>query len=296
MAGGGAHLAREIASQPETWERVLAEPDRVLETLPQHGVPVVAAGCGTSYYIAASYARRREATGAPTRAAVASELDTLRPGEVLLLLSRSGTTRDVLELARRFAGSTRLVGVVGAPGTPLVSACDAAVLLDYADEESVVQTRFATAALTLLRRSLGEDLAGLPDGARRVLAAPAPVGEHDHVVFLGTGPAVTLAAEAALKCLEAAGVWAESYPVAEYLHGPIAAAGERTLVWSLSAVPDRVASAVQATGATLRLPRTDLGRADAQLELVGCQLLALELARRRGRDPDHPAHLGRSVV
>ena len=53
--------------------------------------------------------------------------------------------------------------------------CDEVVLLDYADEQSVVQTRFATTALTVLRASLGQDLTGLTHQAEAALARPVPV-------------------------------------------------------------------------------------------------------------------------
>ena len=155
----------------------------------------------------------------------------------------------------------------------------------------MVQTRFPTAVLTLLRRSLREDVSGLPDAARRALRAPLELENHDHFVFLGSGDGVGLAAEAALKSLEAAGAWAESYAVDEYLHGPVSAASTRTLIWSLSPVPDQVADVVRQTGATLREPIFE-----PQVELVMCQRLALELARRAGRNPDRPRYLHRSVI
>ncbi len=44
------------------------------------------------------------------------------------------------------------------------------ILLSEVDEQSVVQTRFATTALALLRASLGEDLTGAVADARAVLA------------------------------------------------------------------------------------------------------------------------------
>ena len=48
---------------------------------------------------------------------------------------------------------------------------------------------------------------------------------------------------------------------------------------------------IRATGATLRM-----GTLDPLAELILVQRTALELARSRGLDPDHPRHLTRSVV
>ena len=163
-------------------------------------------------------------------------------------------------------------------------------LLDFADEQSVVQTRFATSAVLLLRASLGEDLAGLPDQARAALDLPLPDLLPKHTVFLGTDWTIGLAHEAALKCREAAGAWTEAYPIMEYQHGPIAVAGSASLVWSLSPLPDFVRRSIEATGATVFAP--DL---DPLAQLVAVHRLALRLAEAAGRDPDRPQHLSRSV-
>ncbi|HUA43342.1 MAG TPA: sugar isomerase [Streptosporangiaceae bacterium] len=287
----GADMAAEIASQPDIWERVLAEPDAILGVLPGRTGPVVAVGCGTSYYIGDAYARRRERTGAPTRAVIASELVRLYPGETVLVLSRSGSTGDVLAVVRQYWHEARIAGIIGTPGSPLAAACHDLVMLDYADETSLVQTRFATSALTMLRRTLGEDLSGLAASARQALAMPLSPEGFTHFVFLGSSDGMSLAAEASLKCIEAAGVWAEAYAVNEYLHGPVAAADERSLVWALSPVPEPIAATIRSTGATLREPSFE-----PQVELVNCQRLALALARQAGRDPDRPRYLRRSVA
>jgi hypothetical protein len=42
------------------------------------------------------------------------------------------------------------VGLGADEGTPVADAADAVIALPFADERSVVQTRFATSALTLL--------------------------------------------------------------------------------------------------------------------------------------------------
>jgi hypothetical protein len=132
-----------------------------------------------------AYARRRQALeGSLMRAAIASELDELDRYDVVLYLSRSGTTSDLLTAHQRFAGRVREVAIVGDPDTPLPRAVDATVLMPFADERSVVQTRFATTALVLLRHSLGERLdRAIADGeaalADELAAAPM---RFDHLV------------------------------------------------------------------------------------------------------------------
>ena len=113
------------------------------------------------------------------------------------------------------------------------------ILLDFADEESVVQTRFATTALVLLRASLGDDPQGAARAAEVALAAPLPLapGSVDQITFLGSGWTVGLASEAALKLRESAQAWAEAYPATEYRHGPIAVAQPGRAVWPFGPLP-----------------------------------------------------------
>lgn len=291
-AGAGSRTLREIESQPEMWARALTDPALPVEQLPSAGDPTLVIGCGTSYYIGAAWAHlRNEAGQGRTRAAIPSQLAWIDPAETIVLLSRSGTTSDVEQLGRRLRGQHHLVGLVGTPGTPVEEVCDSPILLEFADEESVVQTRFATTCLAFLRRALGTSGEELVADARRALEDELPLGDHDHVVFLGDRFSEALAHEAALKCLEASGTWAEAYAVREYQHGPIAAAGPRTLVWSLSPVADELRDAVARTGATLHV-----GTLDPMAELVRAQRTAVLLAQRAGRDPDRPMHLSRSVV
>jgi fructoselysine-6-P-deglycase FrlB-like protein len=54
---------RELCSQPEMWERVLAEPQRTFDLLPDPDERLAVLGCGTSYYIGEAYARVRERAG-----------------------------------------------------------------------------------------------------------------------------------------------------------------------------------------------------------------------------------------
>lgn len=290
----GQVTAREIASQPEIWARVLTDAPALTPGLPAAGEPVLFVGCGTSYYVGEVYARRRNTAGlGRTRAAIASEIPYLDPAETLVVLSRSGTTSDLIGVVQRFlAAASRppVIGIVGEPGTPIATLCDRALMLDYADEESVVQTRFATSAVLLLRASLGEDLRTLPDQARAALDLPLPDVLPRQTVFLGSDWTIGLAHEAALKCREAAGAWTEAYALMEYQHGPIAVAGPHTLVWSLTPLPDFVRAPIEATGATVIAP--DL---DPLAQLVAVHRLALLLAEAAGRDPDRPLHLSRSV-
>ena len=115
------------------------------------------------------------------------------------------------------------------PDTPLTKIADQVIMLPEVDEQSVVQTRFATSTLALLRAALGEDLSRAIADARAVLAEAedeclGAVADAEQVTFLGRGWTVGLAEEAALKLRESAQLWTESYPAMEYRHGPISIA------------------------------------------------------------------------
>jgi fructoselysine-6-P-deglycase FrlB-like protein len=282
----------EVRSQPATWRRVAALLPEVAAILPAAGERVLALGCGTSWFMAQSWAAAREAAGrGETDACTASELPADRAYDRVLAISRSGTTTEVARALETVGAPSVAISAVA--GTPVPERADAAVVLDFADERSVVQTRFATTTLVLLRAHLGVDPAPAIADAERALADELPVdpAAFDHVVFLGHGWTVGLAHEAALKLREAAQVHTESYPAMEYRHGPVSLAGPSSLVWILGTPDPAVADDVATTGATVVTASLD-----PLAELVRIQRLALALAASRGLDPDRPRNLTRSVV
>jgi fructoselysine-6-P-deglycase FrlB-like protein len=255
---------------------------------------VAVVGCGTSHYIAQSVAVARESLGlGESDAFVASEMPTGRTYDAVLAISRSGTTTEVVRVLAALPAGARSVAISAVDGTPVVTTAADAVLLPFADETSIVQTRFATAALALMRAYLGHDLDGAIADAEASLAGALPVDpiEYEHFVFLGHGWAVGLAFEAALKFREAAGAWAEAYPAMEYRHGPISVAGPGTLVWFVSRAEPDLVTAIRSTGASVQESQVD-----PMAELVTLQRVAVALAEARGLDPDRPQHLTRSVV
>jgi len=292
----GRITSEEVASQPSCWKTALQQGLTGPAGLPERGERVLVLGCGTSYYLGVAYAWLREEAGhGVTDALVASETPTrLRDYDRVVVISRSGTTKEVLQAMGQVPDGVPVTAVVGELDTPIAAAADQVVDLSYADERSVVQTRFPTSLLTMFRAHLGEEpdrLASLIDDATAVIADPALDAAPRQLVVLGTGWAAALAQEAALKCRESAGMWAEAYPAGEYRHGPISVAGDETLVWAMTPLSDALTTAIRGTGATIHQ-----GRHDPQVELVRLQLHAVGWATAAGRDPDVPVHLTRSVV
>lgn len=287
-------IERELESQPFTWRRAAREASAAAERLPRHGDRLAIIGCGTSYFIAQAMAGLREAAGhGETDAYAASEALLSRQYDAVLAVSRSGTTTEVLNALGRVPDAVPRIAISAVADSPLACVVDQMVLLDFADESSVVQTRFATGALALFRALLDEPVDELSDAAEAALREPIPVTLEDfnQIVFLATGWGVGVANEAALKLREAAGAWTEAYPVMEYRHGPISAVTPKTLVWALGAVDEAVLGDAEAAGATV----ID-NRRDPMVELVTIHRAAVALANARGLDPDQPRFLSRSVV
>lgn len=289
-----SHVEDELTSQPECWARAAEEAGRHRAVLPEPGERVAIVGCGTSYFMAQAAAVLREAAGqGETDAFAASEFPRGRAYDRVVALTRSGTTTEILDLLGALKGSTRTTAVTADPATPVAAAADDLAVLGFADERSVVQTRFATTALTLLRAHLGLHGDAVVADARTALATPLPEGLADcgQFTFLGRGWTVGLAHEAGLKMREAALAWTEAYPAMEYRHGPISVTTEGTATWMLGEAPAGLAEQVGATGGLWIQ-----GTLDPLAELVRVQRLAVAVAARRGLDPDRPRHLTRSVI
>jgi CRISPR-associated protein Cas5a/b/c len=286
-------IAQEVESQPACWRRAVELAATLGAELGEPAQRVAVVGCGTSLYIARAFAALREASGrGETDAFPASEFPGARRYDRVLAISRSGTTTEVIQLLEGLGRLPRTVLTADA-GSPAASLAEVSIVLDFADERSVVQTRFATSALALLRAHLGQDLAGAIADGERALTQPleSDPTRFGHVVFLGHGWTVGIGEEAALKLREAARTYSEAYPAMEYRHGPISLAGERSLVWILGSPDPSVADDVAVTGATVRVASLD-----PMAELVLVHRLAIALAESKGLDPDHPVHLTRSVV
>jgi fructoselysine-6-P-deglycase FrlB-like protein len=294
----GSFMEEELVSQPDVWQRALDQANAEA-LLPEDGRKIAVIGCGTSWFMAQSYAAARESGGrGVTDAFAASEafLNSNSPAreyDAVVAITRSGTTTEVLDALSALKGIVPTVAILGDTSSPAVDLADAVIGLPYADERSVVQTRFATSALAYLLGSLGTGLAKAIEDARSVVSAPVEreLLEAEQFSFLGTGWTVGLAHEAALKMREAVQGWTESYPAMEYRHGPISIAAPGRVTWLFGEQPDGLDRDMAATGAMY----VNTGR-HPLAELVRVHRVALERARARGLNPDLPRNLTRSVI
>jgi fructoselysine-6-P-deglycase FrlB-like protein len=289
------YLAAEIATQPDDWSAARELARRHRDRLPQTGERVAVIGCGTSLYMARAFAAARETAGlGVTDAWPASEHRLARDYDRIVAITRSGTTTEVVEALKDYDGDARVTVVTATPDTPVLALGDP-IELPEVDEHSVVQTRFATTTLALLRWHLGHDLDPVIEQARAALAEPestlAVARSAEQITFVGMGWATAIAEEAALKLRESTQSWAESYAMTEYRHGPISVSAPGRVVWAFGPLVANFARDVATTGA--RLEHRDV---DPMADLVRAQRLCLLRAADRGLDPDHPRNLSRSII
>ncbi|MGH9028478.1 MAG: SIS domain-containing protein [Acidimicrobiales bacterium] len=285
---------REVLSQPQLWRRgaLLAKEQEAL--LPIPGARVALIGCGTSLYVAETVAAYREARGlGETDAFSASETPVGRHYDLLVAITRSGTTTEVLDVLRSTQGAEPQLAITALEGGPIGELTRDRIVISWADERSVVQTRFATTVLVILLAHCGWDVGASAKRAELALEEPLPdhLEKVSQLVFLGRGAAVGLAREAALKLRETVGAWTEAYPTREFRHGPISAIGPHTIVWFLDDEEPEIDAEIVATGA-----HCVRGSGDPLAELVRVHRAAGWLAEQRGVNPDAPRFLNRSVI
>lgn len=343
LDGFGHFMEKEIHEQP----RILREiADTRIDSAVQLAGLIEAAdnvylvGCGTAYN--ASLSGRylfAERAGKRVTAVQASEMSLvypeLGPRSLVIALSQSGETIDVLEAVReaRAAGAT-VAALVNAEGSTLDRFSDLSVLLSCGPERCVLATKSYTAKLGVLQltaAALAGDVqrgaAELREASYRVeavldretvkgdIAAVARrVADQQHLFILGRHRNYPPALEAALKIKEVSYMHAEGIAAGELKHGVIALItyGTPCLVLAPDAQYRReilaAAAEVSARGAlTIGLsPRPEdefavtlpvAGSATGMYEIaVTSQLLAYELALLRGCDPDKPRNLAKSVT
>jgi fructoselysine-6-P-deglycase FrlB-like protein len=286
-------IAGEILDQPNAWSRA-AELARAMPDALPTGERIAVIGCGSSWHAAKAIAALRELGGhGETDAFAASEALLDRSYHRVVAISRSGATTEIRRALERVPAGVATVAIVGDPHSHVAAACGTIVDLSFADDRSVVQTRFVTTTVCFARASLGIEVDGLLADADRALSAPHPIDPVTlaHAVVLGREWRVGLADAAALSLREAARVTAESHPAMEYRHGPIASTGPGSVVWMLDEPPAKLADEAAATGATVISAEHD-----PLAELIRIQRLAVAVAERRALDPDRPTNLERAVV
>ena len=342
LAVGEHWMWRELSEQPRLL-RLLAG-DAVSDALTLAGAirlatSVTWVGCGTAYH-AALYGRYVLAqAGERSHAVPGSEFaylaEAVGPAGLLLALSQSGETIDVLDALRvAHARGARVTALVNAGWSTLARLADDCVRLRAGPERCVLATKSFLAKLaviTLVEAALRGDVAAgqaaLRDAAAMIDTMLAPdyqqgvadlalrLAGSEHMFCLGRGRSTAIALEAALKIKEGSYVHAEGFSSGELKHGVIALIEPGTPCLLLAPPDDTqqaieaAAMEVQARGAlTIGIAPEPLAGCAETLLVPACgsgwwlaatvvaQTLAYHLALLRGHDPDLPRNLAKSVT
>jgi glucosamine--fructose-6-phosphate aminotransferase (isomerizing) len=272
------YMDKEIDEQPEVAARILDElaPGIANGALWRStGMAdfsrVAVLGCGTSLnagrIIGSAFSRLG---GVAHDYLVASEASTavLEPNTLVLAISQSGETADILRAIDELGSGSSLMALTNNPHSTLARQADSVVNCFAGPEIGVAATKtFVAQVVTGVSYALSSlvasgrmtrtdahrqvaDLRRIPDLLAHAIASSresipevvATVRDATGFVFLGRGSGVVYAAEGALKLKELTYRWAEHYPAGELKHGPLALIEEGTPVVVVDNGDPRLAS------------------------------------------------------
>jgi len=325
---------------------LLEQPDAVARTLEgfQEADPVAAyagrlrAGCfgsvvltgmGSSYWACRPlYLRLLSAGFAPvmveTSELIHYERGWLNPQSLVVAVSQSGQSAEIVRLVELARGKCEVLGVTNTPDSPLgvQSTC---TLPTRAGAEHTVSCKTYVATLLALEW-LGDALCGaagatFPDEARAAVEAmraylgqwPAHVRELTpmldgarHIFIVGRGPSVAAAETGGLILKESTHCQAEGMSAAAFRHGPLEMVSDavfvlilegdecsaplsRKLAADIRAAGGRAAVVSPSSQGVLELPHVS-ERMRPLMETLPVEMMTLALAAARGREPGRFEH------
>ncbi len=342
--GDFAHyMMKEIMDQKESVARAVNQSEEEIVTIAKaikaaRGTFLV--GCGTAHKacMAAEYFFSVVAQH-HVNVAAASEFKLyhhfLKPESLLIVVSQSGETADVLE-AMNVAKSkgAKVLSIVNVAGSSIDRQSDYTLRINAGPERAVASTKALTGQMAVLLLT-SYALAGKLDEGRKLLLETASmindmlnpryverlrnladrIKQQEDLYIIGKSWNYPMAMESAIKIQEVSYIHAEGFAGGELKHGPIALIEEGTpcivLMGNDEVTPDVLSNAVQlkARGALvigiapenneifdewIKVP--DAGSAQPLVNIIPIQVLAYELAVKRGKDPDMPRNLAKSVT
>ncbi len=336
-------MLKEIMEQKDTIHRAInQDPDDVMhiaETIKKARGTFIS-GCGTAGKVAmaAEYffsiiAERH------VNFAAASEFPIyhhfLKPESLLMVVSQSGETADVLEAmeaARK--KQSKVLSMVNVEGSTIARSSDHSLLLNAGPEKAVASTKATTSQLALflliafaVKGELQEGRRLLADVASQINDMLNPrflnyikevaetIKEHEDAYIIGKAQNYPMALEAAIKIQEVSYIHAQGFAAGELKHGPIALITEGTPCISMIANDEVKGDVInntielKARGAYIIgiapekhevfdewIKVPDVGIASPLVNIIPVQLLAYYLGVMRGLDPDMPRNLAKSVT
>ena len=339
--GDYAHFTlKEISEQPETILNAGKKTESAIEQTAdfiKHAKNVYITGSGTSYnaalvakYLMSKYAKVK------VEPIISSELptlpDSIEPNSILVAISQSGESADVLEavnIAKK--SNAKILAIANHKNSALVHESLLFLGMNCGPEVGVAATKSFTSQLAILYKiteilcdgCLGLDLKQVSNSISKILSNHSKIQniakelkEVSDIYILGRGIHYPLASEAALKMKELTYIHAEGIPGGELKHGPLALMDSNVYVIIInpndSTYTDTLTSAseIKARGAKI------IGISDKNsdvydhwieiptikesmfplIEIIPIQLLAYYSAIEKDTDPDYPRNLAKSVT
>lgn len=259
----------------------------------------------------------------------------LQPESLVIVVSQSGETADVLE-AMNIAKSkgAKVLAIVNVEGSTIAREADYTLLINAGPERAVASTKALTGQMAVLMLIAYAMPNRLHEGKTLLLESTAMINDmlnpryidfvenvaeqiqaHEDLYIIGKSWNYPMALESAIKIQEVSYIHAEGFAGSELKHGPIALIEEGTpciaLVGNDEVAPDIISNTIElkARGAKtigvapenndafdiwIKVP--DAGAAQAIVNIIPIQVLSYFLAVQRGKDPDMPRNLAKSVT
>jgi len=258
------------------------------------------------------------------------------PADALVIaVSQSGETADVIDAVKRAkAKGARVLSLVNVVGSVLTRISDEVIYLNCGPEVCVAATKSFVAQVTLfyllayaLAGRLEEGLRALHQVARQIQEnlekndarlrelAQRTMG-NGNFFYIARGPSLAVAAEGALKLKEISYVHAECVPAGELKHGTLALIEEGTPVVAVCPRDDTFSHTMSNVletkargGFVIGVSDEDNEAFDVWIEIprvssdfyplaavLPLHLLAHHVAVARGKNPDRPRNLAKSVT
>jgi len=339
---GHKHFTRkEIFEQPATILNAVNNPNndwKKFTDIVQNSSKIYITGSGTSYNVAlvAKYLFPMHTTISP-EAIMSSEMtyskDRLEKNSVLIAISQSGESADVLEAAAiAKEKGLKVISVVNSLASSLERISDAALGLYCGTEIGVAATKSFTSQLSIFykvveliskqdaifdAKKVSKWISEILDSEPTIINLAKGMKDAADVYILGRGIHYPIAKEGALKIKELSYVHAEGFPTGELKHGPLALMDESSYVIAINPEDNTYQNnlsniqEVKARGARIigisnknhetydhwiKIPTLEQDIMYPIIETVPFQLLAYHMSLERGEDPDYPRNLAKCVT
>ena len=336
----GHYTIKEITEQPGKILRCIEESSVAAMNaadIIMDAKTVYITGSGTSYN-AAMLAKHLFAKHTKTRLepVISSEakfsLNAVEPDSVLIAISQSGESADVMEAVRiAKKANAKIVSIVNMLNSSLVQESHYVVPMNCGLEIGVAATKSFAAQLAIIyqmterlcgrclkinfdeiARMAGEMLSNA--SAARYIAGE--IKDVTDIYVLGSGIHYPVAVEAALKLKELAYIHAEAIAGGELKHGPLALIDSSAYIIAINPQDSTYQSMASSISEVRARGARVIGISDADnkdyehwikipkmqedlypiVEIIPVQLLSYYTALKKDVDPDYPRNLAKSVT